>query len=353
MSKNEKMGLRRTPYALTKEGFQILLTVLNTKNQLEISSKIIESFERKEEITTPRKVVSNPRIIGKNIEDLIYEIRGVQVILDSDLAYLFGCKNGTKEINQAVKNNIEKFPERFSWILNDEESQNFLVKNFDQKNIETRGGKFKNPRVFTEQGVAMIATILKSKTAVEVSIRIMDAFVSMRKYISTSLIEQKYVNDLVFKDSKRLDMLEIAFSKFEEKKIINEIYFKGQIYDAYSKIISIFKEAKQNLVIIDGYADKSVLDMIRGLDVNVILIVKKCGLLTKTDIKKYNEQYNNLTVFCDNSFHDRYIIIDKNVVYHCGASINYAGSKTFSINILEDKYIINSLFNAINDIINK
>ena len=118
----------------------------------------------------------------KNIKDLIYEIRGKQVMLDSDLSMLYGCKNGTKEINQAVKNNPDKFPERYSWKLNDEDSEYFLVKIFDQK-IETRGGKYKNPRVFTEQGVAMLATILKTKVATEASIRIMDAFVSMRHYL--------------------------------------------------------------------------------------------------------------------------------------------------------------------------
>jgi hypothetical protein len=122
-----------------------------------------------------------------NIEELIYEIRGKQVMLDSDLAYLYECKNGTKEINQAVKNNIEKFPERFSWKLTDEESKIFLVKKFDQK-IETRGGKYNNPRVFTEQGVMMLATILKSKIATLTTIRIMDAFVEMKKYFSNDIL---------------------------------------------------------------------------------------------------------------------------------------------------------------------
>ena len=124
----------------------------------------------------------------KRIEDMIYEIRGKQVMLDSDLTKLY-CTE-TKRINEAVKNNPEKFPERFSWILSDEESNYFLVENFDQKK-ETRGGRFKNPRVFTEQGIAMLDTILKTKVAVKVSIQIMDTFVEMHKYISTNLIEKK------------------------------------------------------------------------------------------------------------------------------------------------------------------
>ena len=107
------------------------------------------------------------------VENMIYEVRGKYVMLDSDLALLYGCKNGTKEVNQAVRNNPKKFPDRFSWRLSDEERNIFLVKNFDQK-IETRGGRYRNPRVFTEQGVAMLATILKTKVATEVSIKIMD-----------------------------------------------------------------------------------------------------------------------------------------------------------------------------------
>ena len=136
------------------------------------------------------------------VENLIYEIRGKQVMLDSDLAKLYQCKNGTKEINQAVKNNIEKFPERFSWILSNSEEQN-LRSNFLTSSLKQYGGRRYNRRVFTEQGVAMLATILKSKIATEVSIRIMDAFVAMRKYISTNLIEQKYINNNLSKNLKR------------------------------------------------------------------------------------------------------------------------------------------------------
>lgn len=279
-----------------------------------------------------------------NIEDMIYEMRGQQVMLDSDLAKLYQCKNGTKEINQAVKNNPEKFPERFTFKLNDNESH-FLVKNFDQK--ETRGGKFKNPRVFTEQGVAMLATILKSKVATKVSIQIMDAFVAMRKYISNSLIEQKYINNLVLKHEDSINLLQETFSKFEEKEKINEIYFEGQIYDAYSKIIDILKIAKKEIIIIDAYADKSVLDMIKKISVPTILIVKTKTLLNSIDIKKYNSQYNNLKIIKADKYHDRYIIIDKKLVYHCGASLNYAGSKTFSINKLQDEMTINAIINKV------
>ena len=274
------------------------------------------------------------------IEKMIYEIRGKQVMLDSDLAKLYQCKNGTKEINQAVKNNLEKFPERFSWKLTDEEAKYFLVKNFDQK-TERRGGRYKEPRVFTEQGVAMLATILKSKIAIEVSIRIMDAFVAMRKYIGNNLIEQQYINHLVIEHEDKIKLLETSFEKLETKK--NEIYFNGQIYDAYSKILDILSEAKEEIIIIDGYADRSVLDMIRNTKVKVILVIKNCGNLKEQDIIKYQEQYDNLKIIYDTSFHDRYIILDKKVFYHCGTSLNHAGSKTFSLNKLEDKIVKRSL----------
>ncbi len=118
-----------------------------------------------------------------NIKDMIYEVRGKQVMLDSDLAKIYGCKNGTKEINQAVKNNPDKFPERYCFKMSDMESKSFLVKSFDQK-LETRGGKYKNATVFTEQGIYMLATILKTKNATASTLKIMDTFVNMRKFIN-------------------------------------------------------------------------------------------------------------------------------------------------------------------------
>ncbi len=278
------------------------------------------------------------------VESLIYEIRGKQVMLDSDLARLYQVE--TKRINEAVKNNMKKFPERFSWILNDIEEQNLRSK-ISTSSLKQYGGRRYNSRVFTEQGVAMLATILKSKIATEISIRIMDAFVAMKKYISTNLIEQKYINNLVLEDNKRINLLEETFSKFEEKKKTNEIYFNGQIYDAYSKVVDIFKSAKKELVIIDGYADKTILDYIKELNIDVTLIVREKSLLHELDIEKYNLQYHNLKVVYDNTFHDRYFILDKEIMYHCGTSLNHIGEKTFSINLLEDEIVKKSLLEKI------
>ena len=267
-----------------------------------------------------------------NIENMIYEIRGKQVMLDSDLAKLYECKNGTKEINQAVKNNPLKFPERFSWNLNDEETEKLLVKIFDQKkHVDFRGGRYKNPRVFTEQGVAMLATILKSKIATEVSIRIMDAFVAMRHYIGNKEYRLFNIEDKIIEHDERIKLLEKTFDKFEEKKKTNEIYFNGQTYDAYSRIIDIMKESKKDIIIIDSYADKTILDIIRKINVDIILITKVNSKLSNLDIDKYNSEYHNLKVIYNDNFHDRYIVIDNNTIYHLGTSINHAGNKIFSI----------------------
>ena len=278
------------------------------------------------------------------IENMIYEIRGKQVMLDSNLARLYNVE--TKRINEAVKNNPMKFPERFSFRLTEEECRIFLVENFDQK-IETRGGRFKNPRVFTEQGVAMLATILKSKVATQISIQIMDAFVAMRKYISSNLIEQKYINNQVMKNTEDIRLLQESFNKLESKENKNEIYFNGQIYDAYSKIIDIMSKTKNELIVIDGYADKTLLDMVRNFEFKVILITKTNSKLSELDIEKYNSEYHNLDIVYNDTFHDRYFILDKDIVYHCGASINHAGCKTFSINKLEDEVVIETLIKKI------
>ena len=295
-----------------------------------------------------------------NIEDMIYEVRGKQVMLDSDLAKLYKCANGTKTINLAVRRHINRFPERFMFQLTKEEYYDIL--RFQSETLELEQGKYSKylPYAFTEQGTAMLATIIRTEVAENVSIRIMDAFVAMHKYISANLLEQKYINNIVMEDHEKttkinndVEALQTSFQKFEEKRKINEIYFNGQIYDAYSKIVDILKEAKKEIIIIDSYADKTILDMISKLNTQVILITKENNKLSELDISKYNKQYHNLEIIYNNTFHDRYIILDKSNVYHLGTSINHAGSKTFSVNILTDEFIISSLLNYTVEIISK
>lgn len=278
------------------------------------------------------------------IEDMIYEIRGKKVMLDSDLARIYETE--TKRINEAVYRNTEKFPERFSWILDDSDIE-ILRSQFATSRFH--GGRRYNIRVFTEQGVAMLATILRTKVATEVSIQIMDAFVTMRKYISTNLLEQKYINNMVLEHDYQIKLLKDSFQKIEEKKKVNEIYFNGQIYDAYSKIQEIFNKANKNLIIIDAYADNTILDIVKRLNTKVTIITKPNNLLTEQDIAKYNKQYNNLTVIYNNTFHDRYFILDDKITYHCGASINRIGYKTFSITLIGDEDIKSTLINKIKE----
>ena len=279
-----------------------------------------------------------------NIENMIYEIRGKQVMLDSDLSKLYQCKNGTKSINLAVNRNVKKFPNDFYFQLTNNETENLRF-HFETSNSTTNyGGKRYNPYAFTEQGVAMLATILHTPVAAEVSVNIMRTFVKMRKIISSNLIEQKYINELVIKDNERINLLEESFSKLEEKEKINHIFYEGQIYDAYSLLIDIFNKAKKEIIIIDNYADKSILDMIMNLNVKVIIVTRKFNLLKDIDIKKYNRQYHNLKVIYSDKFHDRFIIIDKKVLYHSGASYKDLGNKCFAINkIKDDEYLENIL----------
>lgn len=285
----------------------------------------------------------NKIVVSDNIkiENMIYEIRGKKVMLDSDLAKLYNVE--TKRINEAVKNNIEKFPERYCFKLSDNESDNFLVENFDQK-IEKRGGKYKNPRVFTEQGVYMLATILKSKEATKITIAIMDAFIVMKKIINTSLIEQKYFNELTIKNTEDIKLLQESFDKLNIKESNNHIFYEGQIYDAYSLLIDILSKAKKEIIIIDNYAGKKLFDIIRNINVKVKIYTENIDNISK---EKYEKQYSNIEIINTNIFHDRFIIIDNKVLYHSGASFKDLGKKCFAITKIVDNNILEELLNKL------
>ena len=291
----------------------------------------------------------NNIIEKEKIENLIYENRGKQVMLDSDLARLYECVNGTKTINQAVSRHLDRFPNDFYFQLTSEEYKN-LKSQVGTANINKMSRTL--PYAFTEQGVAMLASILRTKVAAEVSVNIMRAFVLMKKYISDNLLEQRYINNQVFKNTEDIKLLQESFNKLSEKRKNTDIFFNGQIYDAYSKIQNIFKTAKKELIIIDAYADNVVLDIIKRLDIKVTIITKPNNLLTKQDIEKYNKQYNNLKVIYDNTYHDRYFIIDDKEIYHCGTSINRIGYKTFSITLMNDEDSYIKIIDNVNKIIN-
>ena len=204
-----------------------------------------------------------------NIENMIYEIDGKEVMLDSDLAKLYNAE--TKRVNEAVNRNKEKFPSRISWITNDKEVDVLWSQNATA-NISSKSRT--NPRVFTEQGVYMLATILKSKEAIKTSIRIMDTFVKMRHYINynKNILPRRFLllEEKVDNNTKRIDEL---FDKFNPKEITKDsIFFKGDIYDAYSVLLEIFNLAKDEIIIIDNYVGKVLLDELRSIDKNIIII---------------------------------------------------------------------------------
>ncbi len=258
-------------------------------------------------------------------------------MLDSELARLYQCKNGTKEINQAVKNNPLKFPERFSWILKDNE-----LEELRSKNLTTNYSKMSrsNPRVFTEQGVMMLATILKSEVAVEVSISIMDAFVKLRRYVSNSLMN----SEMLINHENRILKLETTFNKMQEKEKINTIFFEGQIFDAYVLLLDIFDTAKEEIIIIDNYAGKELLKILKGIDKKIIIISKNIDNIL---VKKYKNQYSNIEFKNIDTFHDRFIIIDRKKLYSCGASFKDLGKKCFAVNEMEANEVINNLVNKV------
>ena len=283
----------------------------------------------------------NDIVIKDNIgiENLIYEIRGKQVMLDSDLAMLYGCKNGTKEINQAVKNNIEKFPERYCFRITEKE-----YSSLKSKLLTSRGGSRKGHTVFTEQGVYMLATILKGKLATSITIAIMDAFVVMKNIINTSLIEQKYFNELTIKNTEDIKLLQESFNKLNTKESNNHIFYEGQIYDSYSLVIDILSKARKEIIIIDNYAGKKLFDIIKNIKVNIKVYTEN---IDNTAREKYEKQYSNLEIINTNIFHDRFVIIDNKVLYHSGASFKDLGKKCFVITKMEDNNILKELLNKI------
>ena len=284
----------------------------------------------------------NEVIVKDNIkiENLIYEIRGKQVMLDSDLAKLYGVE--TKRINEAVKNNIEKFPERYCFRITEKEYSSLKSK------ISTlKGGSRKGHTVFTEQGVYMLATILKSRVASEITIAIMDAFVIMKNIINTSLIEQKYINSLVLEHDNEIRLLQESFNKLSTKEKINHIFYNGQIYDAYSLLIDILNKSKKEIIIIDNYAGKELFDITKDIKVNIKIYTKNIDEISK---KKYMQEYSNIEIMTTDIFYDRFIILDNKELYNLGSSLKDIGKKCTSINRIEDSTILKELISRLTKI---
>ena len=265
------------------------------------------------------------------IEEMIYEIRGKQVMLDRDLAKLYHIE--TRIFMQSVKRNLMRFPDNFMFQLTNEEFMRWRSQFVISKNDLI--GLRRPPYAFTEEGIAMLSGILNSEIAITINIRIIETFIAMRKYVSSSILEQQYINKLVLLHEEKLKIVENTLSTFKDKN--NHIFFKGQIYDAYSLLIDIINESNKEIIIVDNYIDKHLLDILSKTKKNIIIITNRYN---NEDYDKYRKQYNNIKLIINNNFHDRFIIIDKKVLYHCGASFKDLGNKCFEITKIEDSDIL-------------
>ena len=190
----------------------------------------------------------------------------------------------------------------------------------------------------------MLATVLKTENASIVSVNIMRAFVVMKNIINTSLIEQKYFNELTIKNTEDIKLLQESFDKLNTKESNNHIFYEGQIYDAYSLLIDILSKAKKEIIIIDNYAGKKLFDIIKNINVKVKIYTENIDNISK---EKYEKQYSNIEIINTNIFHDRFIIIDNKVLYHSGASFKDLGKKCFAITKIVDNNILEELLDKL------
>ena len=281
------------------------------------------------------------------IENLIYTIRGRHVMLDSDVAMLYHYT--TKNINKAVKRNIDRFPEEFCFQLTENEFQTLRFQfGTSKQNEEFRGGRRYLPYVFTEQGIAMLAGVLKNDIAVKISISIIKSFIEMRKFLAANGQLFERLTNVEYKLLEHDKKFDKVFDQLQnEENIKQKIFFEGQIYDAYSLIIDIIKKANKKILIIDNYIDDSVLKMLtkKNTNVEVVILTSEKSNIEKIDIQKFNKEYHILKVAKTNKFHDRFIVIDNKEMYHLGASIKDLGKKCFGINKIEDMDIIEKVIN--------
>ena len=283
------------------------------------------------------------------IRSRILTIRGVQVMLDRDLSELYGVP--TKALNQAVKRNAERFPEQFMFQLNKGELENWksqiVTSNFQLEQYVKMGVR-RAPFAFTEQGIAMLSAVLKSNTAITVSIRIMEVFVAMRKALASiapllAKIEETDRRQIV-DQSRNEERFKMILDAMQDKEFPpQKVFFDGQVYDAFEQMKKFVRMAKKELIVIDPYFADSVLPLIAqkrsGVQVQVVKN-SRSKLLHDVDVQQFNAQYkNSLTVSVSDNFHDRFMIIDKTTLIHVGASLNHLGKKCFAFSSLDKSNI--------------
>ena len=288
----------------------------------------------------------------KDIKSLIYVVRGQQVMMDSDLAMLYQVD--TKVFNQAVSRNIKRFPENFRFQLTTEE---FDALRSQVATSNGRGGRRYRPYMFTEQGIAMLSGVLRSDVAIQVSIRIMNTFVEMRRFIANNALLFEKVSDIELKQLEYQKSTDEKFDKVfkyieDHAESEQKIFFDGQIYDAFSLITSIIQKAQKEIILIDSYVDIDTLNILakKNAGVDVKIYTYASAQLTNRDAANFNAQYPILTVKRTQVFHDRFIILDGKTAYHIGASIKDAGKKCFGISLINDSGLVAELLKRLSTV---
>lgn len=319
--------------------------------------KIMATNDKASAITTATESAEIVPVDTLDIQGLIYTIRGQQIMIDTDLAALYQVE--TRVLNQAVKRNIERFPDRFRFQLTAEELKNLQSQIVIASSITDigngYGGRRTMPYAFTEQGIAMLSAVLRSKVAVQVSINIMTAFVEMRHFIASNSLMFEQISqvelhqlDYERKTNARLDKI---FEYIDDhKESSQKVFFDGQIYDAFSLISSLIQKASTDIILIDGYVDTGTLDLLSKKQSNVtveLYTFQRGCRLTNAEITTFNGQYPTLNINYMTDFHDRFLILDHTTGYHIGASIKDAGKKCFAITLLEDQQTIQDIINRL------
>ncbi|ADQ15978.1 KilA-N, DNA-binding domain [Leadbetterella byssophila DSM 17132] len=280
--------------------------------------------------------MDNKSIIShEEIRKLIYSIRGKQVMLDSDLASLYQVE--TKNLNRAVKRNIERFPESFCFQLTEEEVENLRFQ-FGTSSLN-HGGRRYLPMVFSESGVAMASAVLRSEIAIKVSVEIMEAFVEMRRILISNASLFSRLDKIELKQLEADQKFEEIFKALESDKIHSEkgVFYDGQIFDAYTFVADIIRNAGRSIILIDNYVDDTVLTLLgkRGQSVTATIYTKNISNQLQLDLQRYNSQYPSVDIHTFAQAHDRFLIIDGTELYHIGASLKDLGKKWFAFSRMD------------------
>ncbi|MBC8236558.1 ORF6N domain-containing protein [bacterium] len=268
-------------------------------------------------------------VINKQVQNKIHTIRGEQVMLDRDLAELYGVE--TKVLNQAVKRNISRFPELFRFQLNDKEKVELVTICDQYKKLKH---SYVNPYAFTEQGIAMLSAVLHSDIAIKVSIQIMQAFVEMKKLIAGNTVIFQRMEKLEHKQLITETRLDGLFDLIETEDVRPKqgIFYDNQVYDAYLFVTGLIKRAKTSIILLDNYIDESVLTLLSKRDKKCTakIFTKHISKQLKLDLQKHNQQYPQIELQLFKNSHDRFLILDNKEIYHFGASLKDLGKKWFA-----------------------